>query len=129
MMREHHESALKMGPLVLQKATHEELKEQAQQMIASQQQEQAMFGGWLQGLYGLTPPTSTGDMQDGMDAVMHMTATPEAPSSAPTAPAAGSATPRELPHTGGESDLVWVAFVVSIVALLSGGYVLRRRAA
>ena len=50
MMREHHQSALDIGPLVLQKATHQELKDQPQQMITSQQQEQTMFGGWLQGL-------------------------------------------------------------------------------
>lgn len=41
-------------------------------MMTSQQQEQAMFGGWLQALYPITPPTPTGDMQDGMDAVMPM---------------------------------------------------------
>ena len=53
MMREHHQSALDIGPMVLQKATHQELKDQAQNMITSQKQEQDMFGGWLQGLYSI----------------------------------------------------------------------------
>jgi uncharacterized protein (DUF305 family) len=47
MMRKHHQSAIEIGPLVLQKATHNDLKDQAKEMIRSQQKEQAIFGGWL----------------------------------------------------------------------------------
>lgn len=121
MMREHHQSALDMGPMVLQKATHQELKDQAQNMITSQKQEQDMFGGWLQGLYAITPPTPTGDMQDGMDAVMPMAM----PAQSPAAPAA--AMPQTLPRTGGEiPQLGWALLTVSIIAVLSGGLLLRR---
>lgn len=121
MMREHHESALMMGPMVLQKATHQELKDQAQNMIASQQQEQAMFGGWLQGLYNITPPTPTGDMQDGMDAVMPMAM----PAQSPAAPSANI--PQTLPRTGGEiPQRTWALLLASIIVLLSGVLLLRR---
>lgn len=121
MMREHHQSALAIGPLVLQKATHQELKDQAQQMIASQQQEQAMFGGWLQGLYAITPPTPTADMQDGMDAVMSMAM----PAANPAASIANA--PQTLPNTGSESPQPgWELLAIGIVALLIGGLLLHR---
>ncbi len=120
MMREHHQSALAIGPLVLQKAIHQELKDQAQQMMISQQQEQAMFGGWLQGLYTITPPTPTGDMQDGMELVMPMAM----PAANPAAPAANA--PQTLPNTGGESpQSSWGLLAMGIVALLSEGLLLR----
>jgi hypothetical protein len=79
VMREHHHSAIDMGQMVLQKATHQELKDQAQKMIEDQTREQAIFGGWLQGLYNINPPVPIGDMQHGMDAVMNMGATAMAP--------------------------------------------------
>jgi len=121
MMREHHQSALDMGPLVLQKATHQELKDQAQNMITSQKQEQDMFGGWLQGLYNVTPPTPTGDMQDGMEAVMPMAM----PAANPAAPAANM--PQTLPNTAGETLYSeWALLVIALVALFSGGLLLRR---
>jgi len=121
MMREHHQSALDMGPVVLHKATHQELKDQAQQMITSQKQEQDMFGGWLQGLYTLTPPTPTGDMQDGMDAVMPMAM----PAQSPTAPATNM--PQTLPRTGGAiPDPTWTLLIIGIAAVLCGGVILRR---
>ena len=133
MMREHHQSAIEMGPLVLQKATHQELKDQAQKMIADQAREQAMFGGWLQGVFNINPPVPTGDMQDGMDAVMNMGAPTMAPTTAPAggAPAASGAsgTPSRLPNTGEERDpSVLAVLALTIGALLSAGYVLRRKA-
>ena len=80
-----------------------------------------MFGGWLQGLYNITPPTPTGDMQDGMDAVMPMAM----PAANPAAPAANA--PQTLPNTGGESPQSgWGLLALGIVALLSGGLLLRR---
>jgi LPXTG-motif cell wall-anchored protein len=120
MMREHHQSAIDIGAMVLQKATHQELKDQAQQMVTSQKQEQAMFGGWLQGLYTITPPTPTGDMQDGMDAVMPMAM----PAQSPAAPAASA--PQTLPNTGGETQPGWMLLAAGIAALLSGGLLLHR---
>lgn len=104
MMREHHQSAIDIGELVVQKATSQQLKDQARQMITSQREEQEQFGTWLQQWYGITPPTPTGDMQDGMDAVM----------------------PMGLPATGA-ADTLWAAFVAGALALLAGGYVLRRK--
>lgn len=106
MMREHHQSAIEIGELVLQKATHQELKEQAQQMIDSQREEQEQFGTWLQQWYGITTPTPTGDMQDGMDAVMDMM----------------------MPDTGAEEWAGWAA-IASALVLLGGGYMLRRKLA
>ncbi len=79
-----------------------------------------MFGGWLQGLYKITPPTPTGGMQDGMDAVMPMAM----PAQSPAAPAASA--PQTLPNTGGETQPGWMLFVASIAALLSGGLLLCR---
>jgi LPXTG-motif cell wall-anchored protein len=133
MMREHHQSAIEIGQLVLQKATHQELKDQAQKMITDQAKEQAMFGGWLQSLYNINPPVPTGDMQHGMDAVMNMGAPAVAPTmtpagGAPSAPGS-QATPSTLPNTGGESaPFVWVVLALTIGTLLIGGYVLRRKA-
>jgi len=133
MMREHHETAIKIGQLVLQKATHNELKDQAQEMIRSQQEEQAMFGGWLQGVFSINPPVPTGDMQHGMDAVMSMGAPAMAPTTAPAggAPAApGTSTaPRALPNTGDEGNQYrWAVLAVITGVLLVSGYILRRRA-
>jgi LPXTG-motif cell wall-anchored protein len=106
MMREHHQSAIDMGELVLQQATSQALKDQAQQMIDAQRAEQAQFGTWLQQWYGMTPPASTGDMQHGMDAVMDMS----------------------LPATGATDWRIWTT-VAGAIALLSSGYVLRRKRA
>lgn len=103
MMREHHQSAIDIGELVVQKATSDTLLDQAQKMIRSQQEEQEQFGTWLQQWYGITPPTPTGDMQDGMDAMM----------------------PMGLPATGA-ADTLWAAIVAGALALLAGGYMLRR---
>ena len=130
MMREHHQSAIDMGQLVLQKATHQELKDQAQKMITDQSREQAMFGGWLQGLFNITPPAPTGDMQHGMDAVMNMASPPAAPAgSAPAAPDTSTA-PRALPNTGDDgNEYGWAVLAVITGVLLVSGYMLRRKAA
>ena len=134
MMREHHETAIQIGQLVLQKATHNELKDQANEMIKSQQEEQAMFGGWLQGVFTITPPTPTGDMQDGMDAVMNMGAPAMAPTTAPAGGAAAapntSTAPRALPNTGDDgNEYGWAVLALITGVLLASGYILRRKAA
>jgi uncharacterized protein (DUF305 family) len=114
MMREHHQSAIEMGQLALQKAIHAELRTQAQQMLTSQQQEQAQFGAWLQAWYGITAPLPSGDMQHGMNLVLGM----------------------QLPDTGAEGTAWsqdtwgrWATLGTSIVLLVGGGYLLRRKLA
>lgn len=133
MMREHHEVANQLGRLVLQKATHQELKDQAQNMIKSQTEQQAIFGGWLQGVFNINPPVPTGDMQHGMDAVMNMGMPAVAPTAAP-AGGAGAApgmptTPSALPNTGADSSApLWAVLGLAVGILLIGGYILRRKA-
>jgi LPXTG-motif cell wall-anchored protein len=129
MMREHHETAIQIGQLVIQKATHQELKDQAQMMITSQREEQAMFGGWLQGLFTINPPVPTGDMQHGMDAVMNMAPPLAAPTAGALAAPGTSTPPSTLPNTGGDEGAngwAWLALIMG--ALLIGGYMLRRKA-
>jgi LPXTG-motif cell wall-anchored protein len=106
VMREHHQSAVDIGQLVLQKATHRQLKGQAQTMVDSQRREQQQFGTWLQQWYGITAPKPTGDMQDGMDAVMGMV----------------------MPETGAEEPL-WAVLAAGALALFGGGFLLRRKLA
>jgi uncharacterized protein (DUF305 family) len=114
MMREHHQSAIEMGQLALQEAIHAELRSQAQQMITSQQQEQAQFGAWLQAWDGITAPLPTGDMQHGMNLGMGM----------------------QLPDTGADGTSWshdnwgrWATLGTSVVMLLGSGYLLRRKLA
>jgi uncharacterized protein (DUF305 family) len=113
MMREHHQAAIEMGRLALERATHAELKDQAQQMITSQQHEQVQFAAWLQSWYGITAPAPTGDMQHGMEAAMVMM----------------------LPDTGVDETvgsaswgISWAA-ITGVLVLLGGGYALRRKLA
>lgn len=109
MMREHHQSAIDMGQMALDNATHQQLKDQAQEMITAQKKEQKEFGTWLQKWYGITPPTPTGDMQDGMDAVMGM----------PSAGAGGMA--------GTESGRPWALPLVGVAATGLALLVMRRK--
>ncbi len=70
MMREHHQTAVEMGEIVLEKATSEQLREQAEKMIESQRAEQEQFGEWLQTWYGIEAPEPTGDMEAAMAMMM-----------------------------------------------------------
>lgn len=129
MMREHHQMALMMGDLVLQKSSNADIRKQAETMLATQKQEQDTFGGYLIGWYNITPPTPTGDMQHGMDVVMPMVI-PAAPvaGGAPAegaAPNTGGNTPATLPSTGGENLPVWMVGF-GLLALLLGGLTVRR---
>jgi uncharacterized protein (DUF305 family) len=62
MMRMHHMSALDMAELVPTRATHEELKTLAQNIITSQRAEIAQFEGWLMSWYGIDAATTEGAM-------------------------------------------------------------------
>jgi uncharacterized protein (DUF305 family) len=132
MMREHHQSAIDMGGLVVAKATHQELKDQAQMMMTMQKDEQDRLGGWLQTWYAITPPTPTGDMLHGMEAVMAPmpapTAAPATAAPAPTAaPAAGA--PGSLPNTGATLDASPWSFIGVLALLTLGlGFLLHRLA-
>ena len=130
MMREHHQMALMIGEIVLQKSSNAEIRTQAQPMLVTQKQEQDTFGGYLIGWYTMTPPTPSGDMQHGMDAVMPMAMPPAAPASSGqpsggTAPNTGATTPATLPRTGGESFPAWL-LSFGLLALFIGAAALRR---
>lgn len=118
MMREHHQSAIDMGKMVINKATHQELKDQAQMMMTMQKDEQDRLGNWLQSWYNITAPTPTGDMQHGMDAAMAQ----PAPTTAPVGAAPGS-----LPNTGASTQVPWWT-IISLIALgcVGGGLLVRR---
>jgi LPXTG-motif cell wall-anchored protein len=134
MMREHHQSAIDMGKLVVSKATHQELKDQGQMMMTMQKDEQDRMGGWLMAWYGITPPAPTGDMLHGMEAVMPPPAAPtmapatSAPTSAPTAAPAGGV-PGSLPNTGAPAGSGWWPLVALLALVgLGTGFLVRRSA-
>ncbi len=70
MMREHHQSAVIMGELVLQKAKSQTLLDQARGMIESQRAEQEEFARYLHEFYGIEAPEPTGDMMAAADYAM-----------------------------------------------------------
>lgn len=151
MMREHHQSAIDIGNLVVNKATHQELKDQAQMMITMQKDEQDRMGAWLQSWYGITPPAPTGDMLHGMEAVMPPgmpmpttapgTAMPTMapgttmptmvpgtamPTMAPTAAPAGGV-PGSLPNTGAPGGSSWWPLLAMLAVVgLGTGFLIRR---
>ncbi len=109
VMREHHESAVQMGEIVLQKAQSQVLLDQARTMVDSQRAEQEEFAGYLQEYYGIQAPAPTGDMMQAMHAAM------------------GDSS-MQMPQTGGPSPLVLVAAAGALVtaAIAVGAYALRR---
>ncbi len=114
MMREHHQTAIEMGEIVLERAESEELLEQAREMIRSQREEQEQFAEWLQEWYGIEAPEPTGDMM----AADHAMGT-----GMPNAGAGGMSRGTE------DNASVLVAAVLGLLVLMTGGYMLRRRAA
>ena len=71
----HHEGAIKMANLALQKAKHSEIKTLATAIIAAQTSEIQSMNGWYQGWFGtVVPKVSTGMMGGGMmsQSGMHM---------------------------------------------------------
>jgi uncharacterized protein (DUF305 family) len=53
MMIPHHESAIRMAQLVPDRAAHQELKDLAGQIIASQSAEISQMNTWLSSWFGL----------------------------------------------------------------------------
>jgi uncharacterized protein (DUF305 family) len=70
MMREHHQSAIVIGEMALETGVADVLTEQANEMIASQREEQARFGTYLRDWYGIAAPEPTGDSQAAMELAM-----------------------------------------------------------
>ena len=108
-MREHHESAVQMGEIALQKAQSQVLLDQARTMVDSQRAEQEEFAGYLQEFYGIEAPAPTGDMMQAMHAVM------------------GDSS-MQMPQTGGISPVGIIAATgaLLVAAVAAGAYALRR---
>lgn len=70
MMREHHQTAILMGEMALETGVADVLTEQANEMIASQREEQERFTTYLQEWYGIAAPEPTGDAQAAMELAM-----------------------------------------------------------
>ena len=62
-MIDHHQMAIEMAEICLQKATHEELRSMCQQVIAAQSAEIEEMQAWLSDWYGITyePTMKPGD--------------------------------------------------------------------
>lgn len=108
-MREHHESAVQMGEIVLQKAQSQPLLDQARTMVDSQRAEQEEFAGYLQQFYSIEAPAPTGDMMQAMQAAVGDGST-------------------QMPQTGGISPLGLAVAAGALVTLVAaaGAYALRR---
>lgn len=98
MMRNHQESAIQMGEIVLQKAQSPALLDQARTMVDSQRAEQEEFAGYLQEFYGISMQTAMDDAS------------------------------MEMPQTGGPSPvgIAVAAGALVAAAALAGAYALRR---
>lgn len=107
-MREHHETAIEMGEIALEKAQSEEILTQAENMVSSQRAEQEEFAGYLSEFHGIQAPEPTGDMMAAMRLAMEDSGMP-------------------LPETGGPSLPVVAALAaIALAALAAGTYALRR---
>jgi uncharacterized protein (DUF305 family) len=113
LMHEHHRGAIAMAELVPDRATHQELKTLAQNIITTQEAEIQQFIGWAKTWYGVdlmtpapTPMPTTGEMGGTMNE------------------------PVGMPRTGG-ADLAFplAALLTSMAAIaVVGGIAIRRRA-
>lgn len=107
-MREHHETAIEMGEIALEKAQSEEIISQAEKMVSSQQAEQDEFAGYLRDFYGIEAPEPTGDME----AAVRLAAEDSG---------------MQMPETGGLSLTAVVALAAAVLAALVGvGFALRK---
>lgn len=115
-MREHHEIAIKMGQIALNKARSQPILDQARTMIKSQSAEQKQFAGYLQQFYGIDAPKPTGDMMQAMQLAMD----------------GGAQGATQMPNTGGPAvfsrgSLAMLAGALLVAAGATvGGIVLRR---
>lgn len=67
MLREHHQSLNDMAQVVVQQgAPHVEFQDYALHMLSDQTEQQGQLYTLLRNLYGITPPTPTGDVARGM---------------------------------------------------------------
>lgn len=106
-MREHHETAVEMGEIALEKAQSEEILSQAENMVSSQRAEQEEFAGYLEDFHGIEAPAPTGDMMGAMQLAMD--------------------SGMQMPETGGPSLPAITALGAALLAALAAGaYALRR---
>ncbi len=68
----HHRSAVAMAQMASEKATHQELKDLAQSIVADQNREIDQMSQWLHDWYGMDPPTGTSMPNSGMQGMMPM---------------------------------------------------------
>lgn len=121
MMREHHQGAVVMGQIVLEKTDSLVLVNQAEQMIATQREEQERFARYLSEWYGIDAPEPTGNMQAAMEFAMSVTQTPGFP-------ATGGGGTAGLDENGARPLLALVAALLLTTAGV-GGYVMRHKLA
>jgi len=70
----HHHGAVAMAEMALQKASHQELKDLAQNIIDDQNREIEQMSQWLRDWYGMEPPSGMSmpdSMMQGMMPMMH----------------------------------------------------------
>lgn len=91
MMREHHQTATRLGEEALAREISDVLLDQAQAMVDSQRAEQDKVATYLAEWYGVDAPEPTGDMQAAMELALDVIAgQAEAPNTAMANPGAGS---------------------------------------
>ena len=120
MIREHHQSAIDLGELVLEKTDTQLLLDQATMMIESQRTQQDQFAGYLSDWYGIDALEPTGDMQAAMEYAMSVTMNlPGLPNTGGGGTASAS---------GGNPSGLLMLTIGSLAVLLAGtGYLLVRR--
>lgn len=114
MMREHHQTAVEMGEIVLERAESEALLDQARGMVESQRAEQEQFAEWLKEWYDVEAPEPTGDMMAAAELAVG--------ADMPEAGAGG------LSGSGGGSALLPASLLAGLAALVVA-YGARRRIA
>lgn len=113
VMREHHEQAIVMGELALDKAPSETIQDQASMMVEMQRSEQDQFGTWIQQWYGVEPPVPTGNPDSAMALAMEI----EIPDTSTEGPA----------DVSGNQPVTWLA--LALAAAVVGGLLTVRRLA
>jgi len=114
-MREHHQMAIMMGEMALEKGVSDTLAEQAQTMIDSQREEQERFTAYLREWYGIEAPEPTGDATAAMELAQS-----SMPNTATPAPGAAPGSNGELAVVVGAALLAIAAGVVALRTGLGG---------